>query len=137
MIEQVTIRPATPKDIPFIFSSWLKSYQDSSFAQSVRKDIYYSEHHALIDTHIKKGSVFCAVNKTDDEQIFGWISCCLTTPVPSINYIYVKHPFRSLGIAKALMAIVPFPYIYTHAPKKQPPTECTFNPYVFYREGIL
>jgi GNAT superfamily N-acetyltransferase len=134
-IETVTIRPAKQDDIPFIFSSWLKSYRESEFAKLIRNDVFYTEHHALIDNCIKKGMVFCAVNKTDDQQIFGWISVDLATQPASLDYIYIKHPYRGLGIATMLMQIVPVPYIYTHQGKMFHDKGNTYNPYDFFRRS--
>lgn len=135
-IETVTIRPAKEADIPFIFSSWLKSYRESEFSRPMRNDTYYQEYHALIDSVIKKGMIFCAVNKTDDEQIFGWICANLASSPATCHYIYTKMPYRGLGIADLMMKIIPTPYIFTHLGRMKHDQGNTYNPIQFFREAL-
>lgn len=115
MIEAITTRIATPEDIPFIFSSWLNSFRKSEFSKHVPQKLYFSGHHRLIGELLSRSDVFIAVNEEDESQILGWICAEMDRPVPIFHYLYVKYPFRRMGIGRKLFSLMPKgPFIYTH-----------------------
>lgn len=129
-------REATQADIPFIFSSWLNSYRNSIASRHITKTVYFEEHHKRIEVVAARSCVIIAHDKDDPNQIFGWI-CVEPGNVPIIHYVYVKHPYRKLGIARSLLAEVPCDvYIFTHdstAARTLKPGG-VYNPYLFYKE---
>ncbi len=101
----VTLRQIRPTDISFVFSSWLKSYRTSYFAMKVANEIYFREHQKIIEMAIACGEVTVAVNQEDDDQILGFI--CYEphrfNSLLTVHYIYVKSPYRKLGVGHELM----------------------------------
>lgn len=98
------IRPANLEDIPFIFSSWLKSYRDAPAVRSVPNTIYYAQHHKIIEQIFSsKGlRVFIACDQEESSQIFSYVVGEVTPDGVTIHFIYSKFPFRNFGIATAL-----------------------------------
>lgn len=99
----ISLRPATSEDVSFIFSSWLKSYRGSPFARNVANEIYFNEHHLLIEKLVRENEVIIACNNEDENQIYGYIVAGKTESIFTLHYIYVKHNFRSMGIGAALL----------------------------------
>jgi GNAT superfamily N-acetyltransferase len=107
------IRPGEPEDHAFIYATWLRSYRDSNAARSLVDDprFYYEYHHAIIEAILSRGSVTVAVAIGDPKTILGY---AVHEP-RTLHYVYVKHGFRRMGIAKALLS---FPIeTYTHRSK--------------------
>jgi hypothetical protein len=97
------IRPIDPKkDLNFILSSWLKSYRNSDFATCISNDTYYAFHQGLISqilTH-PTNTLTIIASVEDPDQILGYASYSITKPI--IHYIYMKQPFRRLGLGRYL-----------------------------------
>jgi len=103
MKEQIRLRPANEEDIPFIFSAWLKSFRTSLFARNLTNSVYFTEHHKVIEKIVKNAHVIVACNDADPSQIYGWICAQEVDGIFCLHYIYVKHPFRKMGLAKMLI----------------------------------
>lgn len=99
----IIVRKATPDDVPFIFSAWLKSYEDSVVHAGISKTVYYANQHKLIEKLLRTSEVLIAVNASDDNQIYGFLVCERLQGVFVIHYIYVKMMFRKLGVARTLL----------------------------------
>ena len=99
----IRLRPATQEDVPFIFNSWLRSYKYSRWTKNITSQIYYSEHHKLIEKLLKNFSTIIACNDNDPSQIYGFISAGYVEGIFCMHYIYVKRTFRNLGIARTLL----------------------------------
>jgi GNAT superfamily N-acetyltransferase len=99
----IRLRPATEEDIGFIFNSWLKSYKFSLFAKNITNTIYYAEHHKVIEKLLKNHQTIIACNNDDISQIYGFINAGFVDGIFCLNYIYVKQPFRNLGVGKTLL----------------------------------
>ncbi len=114
----ILIRPANADDVSFIFNAWLKSYKSSDFAKNIQGEIYYHEHHKVIEILLKTYNVLIACNKDDTTQIYGFMCAGFTQNVFTIHYVYTKQTFRRMGIAKALLNAFEynpeFACIYTH-----------------------
>lgn len=132
------VRGPGEEDLPFIFNSWLKSFRDSPQVQGVPNTLYYAEQHALIGQLLKDSYVLIACNPDDPGQIYGYaVGCAKPEPDHSVlHWVYVKHPFRNFGIAKALVHDVcgDRPLYYTHRVKNSDriagDRSATFNPYL-------
>jgi ribosomal protein S18 acetylase RimI-like enzyme len=98
----IRIRKATEADVAFIFNSWLKSFRDSAFARSITDTIYFNEHHRVIEELLKNCEVFIACDEKDVSQIYGYICAEYIEGIFCVHYVYVKHTYRNLGIAKKL-----------------------------------
>lgn len=99
----IRIRNINEEDVSFVFNSWLKSYRFSSFAKSIRNEIYFTNHHKLLEKIIARGTNYVACNKDDPGQIYGYIVGEEVDGFLVVHYVYVKHTFRNMGIAKLLL----------------------------------
>lgn len=99
----VWIRKANQEDVNFIFNSWLKSYRSSLFAKPMTNTVYYSEHHKVLERLAKNSEVIVACSKDDPTQLYGYICAEKIEGVFVLHYVYVKHTYRNMGIAKLLL----------------------------------
>lgn len=137
---QIRLRTANEEDIPFIFNSWLKSFRNSNFAKSITSTVYFTEHHKVIRKILETNQVIIACNEEDPGQIYGWICAGKTDGIFTLNYIYVKQPFRNFGIGKQLLNAFEhdpaFAAIYTHqtnfGAKVAPKYNFVYHPYVIF-----
>jgi len=117
----ILLRPANAADVGFLFNAWLKSFRNSEFASSIPNEIYYSEHHKVIENLLQNYQVVIACNQEDTSQIYGFICAGLTDTIFTVHYLYVKHTFRKLGIATELLNSFgrnsEYVGIYTHKTK--------------------
>jgi GNAT superfamily N-acetyltransferase len=115
----IQLRRARKADIPFITSSWLKSFRDAPFMGSCPNDIYFFDQHRVIESLLPRCITLVAVNEDDSDQILGWCAAELIDTALVVHYMYVKHPFRKLGIAKRMLGTLqatesPPAVFYTH-----------------------
>lgn len=100
----VRMRPAEEGDVPFIFSSWLQSFRDGNEdARAMNKDAYFAGQHIVIADIMQRPNSKCLVACALDHgpQIFGW--ACGDIAIAALHYVYVKQPYRRMGIAKTLV----------------------------------
>lgn len=118
ILEQITFRQPSETDLPFIFSSWLKSFRNSNFAKNISNDTYYPEHHRIIEDIFKISTVLLACDKSNVENIYGYIVAAKLDNMFTIHYVYVKHTYRRMGLAGLLIEAFPHdpsePAYYTH-----------------------
>lgn len=145
--DNVVFRAATQADVNFIFNSWLKSNRYSPSVLGCENPVYFAQHHMLIQGLLKHSNVLMAVNATDTSQIYGYIVHQNIEGASVVHYLYVKEPYRLLGLAKMLMTTAGIdaavPFFVTHnttATKKimSQKSHVIFNPYLAfyaYEEG--
>lgn len=133
----IEVREAKLDDLPFIFSTWLRSYRHSSqFAKKISNDVFFQWHHKVIERFIERnGRVLIAHAAGEPEVILGYI--CREPSEEIVQYVYVKRAFRKMGIAKELykVANIANNSTFTHwtldttwITKKL--TELKYNPYL-------
>lgn len=119
MKELVQLRQGRDADYDFVLSSWLKSYRNAEMASLISKDRYFRGHNELALDALGRSNLLVAVARDDSDHIYGWL--CHQQGEPTIiHYLYVKYPFRSMGIAKILFEeIIPpgEPFVFTHLPE--------------------
>jgi len=96
------MREAKLEDLPFIYSTWLRSYRHSSqFAKKLTNETFYDMHHRIIDAFIARGGlVYIAHPINEPGVILGYL--CIEPNQSLVQYVYVKKAFRKMGIAKKL-----------------------------------
>jgi len=99
----IRLRAANSEDVSFIFNSWLKSFRNSFFAKSIANEIYFNSHHKVIEKLIKESKITVACSESDPNQLYGYICAGQVDNFFMLHYIYVKHSFRNMGIAKSLL----------------------------------
>lgn len=97
----IHIREALASDIPFIFNSWL-SVMRAETPKDISNDIFFSNHHKLVEKALMRSRTCVAVNPEDHNQIYGFI---VGTKKPCVlHFAYVKGIFRRMGIANQLIS---------------------------------
>lgn len=99
----IKIRPLTQLDVSFVFSSWLKSFKGAFFAKDIHPKTYFSEQHRVVASLLSTCQTYVACAESDPTEIFGFICGEYMSGAFVLHYIYVKHTFRNLGIARQLL----------------------------------
>jgi hypothetical protein len=103
--DELTIEKVDGRDLPFIYSSWLKSYKfSSSFARGISDKIFYERHHVVIERILNATttSVFLATHKTEGCFI-GYLVVQEVPDLSIIHFAYTKGAFRNKGVMTALI----------------------------------
>lgn len=136
MENEIELRVAKPEDLNFIFATWLKSYRHSSqFARRISNTVFFTWHHKVIERLIGRGAqISVAHPKGEPDVILGYGCAELFDGQPVVHFIYVKKPFRRMGVATKLLEGLT-PTLFTHwtadtewIVKKRP--ELMYNPYL-------
>lgn len=98
----VTLRDATPADVPYIYKSWIESYRNAPSSKRMLDD-YYTNQLERIREILSTCPVTVACLADDVDTICGFICHDKTSAgMTMIHYIYVKLLFRHDGIANML-----------------------------------
>jgi GNAT superfamily N-acetyltransferase len=125
------IRAAGQTDLPFIFSTWLKSFRKSPFARSIPATTYFKHQHDKVAQKLNDSQTLIAHPVDDPDTILGWV--CGGGAL--IHWVYVKRTWRGIGIGRRLvaeLAEVGKSGEYTHLPAEPIPSwlkNWTYNPY--------
>lgn len=133
------VRTPTENDVNFIMSSWLRSYRETN--RHINPVIFYNSQEALIFDLLKKARVYISCNPEHKSQIFGYIVFDQIRDLTIVHYVYVKHPFRRLGIGSELFYSInrtlDLPCIATHHTRIFPEIsrawDIVYNPYILIR----
>lgn len=99
----VTIRTSEPQDYDFIISSWLKGYRHSPQTRDIRSTIYFKYQHKIVENLLDESFIFVACNPEDSDHIYGYlVGEHYQKNADVIHWVYVKGPFRRMGIGTAL-----------------------------------
>lgn len=135
-----TFRQALPQDIPFIYSSWLKSYKhDSDFAKTIRTGIFFDNYREVLDDILERADVIVACLPNDKDIIIGY----LVYEAHAIHYSFVKESFRNLGVARSMFKEIYktllLPVSYTHITNTAKPFsksyDFIYNPILLFNKG--
>lgn len=110
-------------DVPFVTNSWLKSFRESPENKQVKSTFYFADGHKLLEEIIPRSVVLVVCDRQDPHQILGYACYEMFDTALILHYIYIKHTFRSMGIASTLMryavgAEAPPALFYTHMTRK-------------------
>jgi GNAT superfamily N-acetyltransferase len=135
------LRGFRAEDAPLVFSTWLRSYQGAPAVRRIPTQFYFEGQAGVIKRLIDRSAVSVACSPEDPDQIFGWI--CMEEPDnsdPVLHYVHVKHVFRRMGVAKALLAhLLTRPIFYTHHTigfERLGLRQATYNPYLIERQAL-
>lgn len=138
IISKIHIRTPVQDDMPFIYSSWLKSYRGTDFAKNITNSVYYEYHHNVIEDLINNSTIVLATDINDTTHIMAYIIAAKINGLLTVHYLYVKHTYRRLGIGKTLFSIfdkdTDSPICYTHETslggRIASKYKLTYNPYL-------
>jgi GNAT superfamily N-acetyltransferase len=107
-VPAVVYRDANDTDTGFLFNSWLRSYRSNSeWVRAIPAQIYFHNHKRVVAQLLKDAGVLIAANPDDPDQIFGYAVWQPTIGrVAVLHWVYVKEPYRRLGIGTKLVATV-------------------------------
>lgn len=137
----IQVRGAAKTDIPFITSSWLRSYRDGYLVRAIPNTVYYYQHHKILEHLLPRSIVLVACNEQDPDQILGWICAEVIDTALVVHYVYTKQPFRKFGIAKRLVDLLqeteqPPAVMVTHNTQMARPIikakKWIYNPYLLF-----
>jgi hypothetical protein len=149
---QISIRPANPHDVNFIYSTWINSYQfGSTLGRSMRKSLFQPAYRKVID-YILAGQntmVWVAESAVHPDTILAYLVCSSFNSLPVIHYAFTKEPFRKLGLQWRLYNQA-FPSLldwwvgpaitYTHQTSLMKDWckyhQLTYNPLMLYKQGF-
>lgn len=100
---EVQLRPMVASDVNFILHSWLESYRKSPQVETVLGPVYFRQHHRLLSSLLPGCSVIVLANPEDLNQILGWACWQKLSDFLVLHYVYVKAPFRQLGLARTMV----------------------------------
>lgn len=98
----IAVRLARAADLAFIRNSWLRNYHEHGHLSHVPNGVFFSDdgHWGVVDRCLTGPRVVLVAHPEGDEDtILGWT--CAELDV--LHYVYVKAPFRRLGIARTLL----------------------------------
>ncbi len=136
-----TIRDVLPSDIPFIYSSWLKSFRfGSQLAKPIRSSIFYENYREVLDCLLSKSQIKVACLNDEPSVILGYLVYERTIAI--VHYVFVKEAFRELGIAHNLLlqSELPTDLTYSHMTTMitkylTNKSNWIYNPFVLYSRG--
>lgn len=105
-------RRGLPEDVNCIYATWLRCYKHSSaFARRIPDRVFYEQHHAVVGRLLARAEVLVVTPRGEPGVILGY---SVTEP-SVIHFVYVKKPFRRMGIATALLVhLDPNACVFTH-----------------------
>lgn len=124
------IRNVKTEDLPFIISSWFQSYRSNA---KIDYQVYNEYQHKLIHKILTHCEISVAVDKNDDNIIYGYIVFELRHP-QIVHYIYTKSSYLGLGVATSLLKKNIIGDFYYTAQTKKIIKNGLYNPYLMYLE---
>lgn len=100
------LRDPLETDIDFLFNSWLKSYRHSNECNAMNNEVFFKRFGKIITKILGDSTIIVACNPDDQDQIYGYLAYKTLDDVFVLHYIYVKYPYRKLGIAKKMLDTV-------------------------------
>lgn len=108
----IVIREKRDSDTNFILNSWLLSYRTSNGFPRMSKRDYYAIHEPKFKRILSQSTVCIACPQDDADALVGY---CVFREPSTLHWVYVKYPYRKLGIAKMLLnKSVEKPLAFTH-----------------------
>ena len=97
----IGIREGHGMDIPFIYSTWLRSFKtDSAIGKTTRNYVFFNEYKLVLDRILENNDtdLFVAIGHNSPYPILGY----LVVEGDIIHYSFVKENFRRYGIFSQL-----------------------------------
>jgi len=108
----IVVRDGRPDEEALVYKSWVGTYSSSLFARGISRGLFEERHTKLVRDILKRGGVIRVAHAAEEpDAILGW--AVIERP-NVLHYVYVKEPFRRLGIARRLVAEVPARFRFTH-----------------------
>ena len=93
------LRPAEPKDHPFIASAWVKEMRHAPFSRHCPSGVYVPCQHALVHQILAGSDAQIACDPANPDHLYG----CAVHAGDVVHWLYVKSAYRGLGVGRALL----------------------------------
>lgn len=129
-IQDLKVRELVDSDLPFVFSTWLKSYKANSLhTKRQRSSLYYPAYHRLIEKALARSKNLIACLPGDPRTILGYLIAepkrAISVLIDGLPYsersivhmAYTKSGFERFGVMTGLLAhagIDPNRAVFTH-----------------------
>lgn len=101
-IENLKVRiDLKDEDMPFIYNSFLKSCQHAF--KFIPSELYFSQLKLVLIDILNNANVLIVHLDGDPDKIIGYCVYHRDNDVFVLHYLYVKHMYRNLGVAKNLL----------------------------------
>lgn len=107
------IRAASPKDLPFIYATWLKSYWVDGDHPGMPKDLFFNCYARILDSLMIGSEMLVSCLPESPDTVLGY--ACFDEKY--LHYIFVKEDFRMFKVATDLYYAANEPKQYTHKTK--------------------
>jgi len=101
----VRIRKAYADDAPFIYKSWVQSYQGQN--KDIPKKAITRMHKGVIKRLLEKSTtvVACGDSAETENDIYSWLTAKRTSKFLVVHFAYTKAPFRRWGLLNSLLKV--------------------------------
>jgi|TARA_R100001530_G_C4288247_1_gene147318 hypothetical protein len=101
----VRIRKAYADDAPFIYKSWVQSYQGQN--KDIPKKAITRMHKGVIKRLLEQSTtvVACGDSAETENDIYSWLTAKRTSKFLVVHFAYTKAPFRRWGLLNSLLKV--------------------------------
>lgn len=153
MAYNILVRPARATDVPFISSTWLKSFRGEEAkgkkhynrggygSEGIPNRFYYYYHHKVLETLIPESVILVACLESSPDTILGWACYQIVDTALVLHYVYTKFNFRKFGVATRLLKeifeaekppAVFVTHLMPHLKRRVREKGWLYNPYLLY-----
>jgi predicted GNAT family acetyltransferase len=101
---RTTVRFAVADDLPFIYSTWLKSLRyGNSWYRTIDKDAYFTKYKQAITRILQASTITIVCFKDEPEVILGYSVHMDLGESTLLHWVYVKRSWRGMGFASLLV----------------------------------
>lgn len=128
MIDSAKIRKLKASDLPFIYSTWLRSlYYGNEFFGLIGKKVFFDKYKLVLYSLVADNEVQVCCDVQDEDVILGY---AVYTP-DRLHWVYVKESWRRLGVAKSLVpdSITSYSH-FTETSRRLTPRGWEFDPFL-------
>lgn len=100
------IRPITPEDLPYIFSTWLDGQRKVGDRAYLTNSIYYEKEKSRISSILGESNVGIICNPDDSAHILGFLVWDFLEDLFILHYAHMKRTYHRLGIMSAAVNII-------------------------------
>ena len=137
----VKYRKPNEQDLPFIYSTWLKSYRQTDWAKNMSNDTFFHHHKAIVKSILenKRTQVTLICDLDDPDHLFGYVVAEVIGQRALVHFVYMKYNYRKLGIISQTLKILGYfdpkqVNFITHLPRNylslKTKYNLDFNPYL-------
>lgn len=107
-VAPIAIRTGTGADHAFILATWLRAFRHGSpFARRLTNDVFFTNHHPLVEALVARSTVLVATLEDDPNVILGYLVTEKQGPVHVLHFAYVKKEFRRMRVFSQLLEEAP------------------------------